>query len=743
MTYSSADIEHKLGLKQGGLILIALLSGGDYHDGVRGCGPAVGLGLAKCGFGDSLLDAARTLGERDLNTFLHGWRQEICLELRTNPRKLLPTKKVALANNFPADFPDLRILDMYVNPRTSETVGKTAADMRLNWDKEPDIGLIAGLCEQYFEWGYREMIIKRFRTIIWPYAVLRIIRRAAILADRKQARSSDTILPSTPRKKGRERTFSVGTPSKMIKHHFSTSSQASRAYDSDSDSDDSDEQLISKIHLSRRHVETDKILEYRLEIAPKQLVRLADAGIEGRRQPLDMTGLSDWEGDEDDEEEEEGRKKSKSKTTKPPPPPDSRLRLWLPASMVAIVEPELVADFKEKEAKKESKKAGKTSSSAGTSKAKASGTTAAKTSKAKTAKTKIAAIPEEDCDEEHVPRESAAKVTITVLQQEPAPSKEKTVASTSKNFAAGRDADPKAMDQFFKTSKGIRNAKKSSSIAKVAGLFASDEEITFFKDLTGKGTDRPSLPDHSNIGHSLPAKTTSSLRTRSLAPPSSHPSSSKASSSRIVATQPPSLSNLSRSKTIPSQPPPPRVTLGTLSNGHRQRTTTPPTAPRPFPLDLEEFKLDTPLPTASASTSHTQRRLRAPASPDSEDRVHALQKSPRKSVEHDSPRSKQAALYQRGNVPAESDADDDWDMGRPASPSPMRPRRQEMQPKKVEYIDISSDPDTPPKPIRSKEVPPLQAARTRMIPTSSTTARLCTTTKRPAISPDDIIEISD
>ncbi|THG96194.1 hypothetical protein EW026_g5600 [Hermanssonia centrifuga] len=469
MTYSSADIEHKLGLKQGGLILIALLSGGDYHDGVRGCGPAVGLGLAKCGFGDSLLDAARTLGERDLNTFLHGWRQEICLELRTNPRKLLPTKKVALANSFPADFPDLRILDMYVNPRTSETVGKTAADMRLNWDKEPDIGLIAGLCEQYFEWGYREMIIKRFRTIIWPYAVLRIIRRAAILADRKQARSSDTILPSTPRKKGRERTFSVGTPSKMIKHHFSTSSQASRAYDSDSDSDDSDEQLISKIHLSRRHVETDKILEYRLEIAPKQLVRLADAGIEGRRQPLDMTGLSDWEGDEDDEEEEEGRKKSKSKTTKPPPPPDSRLRLWLPASMVAIVEPELVADFKEKEAKKESKKAGKTSSSAGTSKAKASGTTAAKTSKAKTAKTKIAAIPEEDCDEEHVPRESAAKVTITVLQQEPAPSKEKIVASTSKNFAAGRDADPKAMDQFFKTSKGIRNAKKSSSIAKGKG----------------------------------------------------------------------------------------------------------------------------------------------------------------------------------------------------------------------------------------------------------------------------------
>ena len=53
---------------------------------------------------------------------------------------------------------------------------------------------------------------------------------------------------------------------------------------------DSDLQgLITKIHSTRSHAYTDNILEYRLEVAPAQLVCLASAGIQGLRNPADTT----------------------------------------------------------------------------------------------------------------------------------------------------------------------------------------------------------------------------------------------------------------------------------------------------------------------------------------------------------------------------------------------------------------------------------------------------------------------
>ena len=48
-------VQEMVGLSPGGLLLFALLSGGDYDNGVEGCGAVTALGLAKCGFGDQLL----------------------------------------------------------------------------------------------------------------------------------------------------------------------------------------------------------------------------------------------------------------------------------------------------------------------------------------------------------------------------------------------------------------------------------------------------------------------------------------------------------------------------------------------------------------------------------------------------------------------------------------------------------------------------------------------------------------
>ncbi|KAI0351602.1 PIN domain-like protein, partial [Trametes cingulata] len=374
MIYRSSDIlnHEDIQLTQGGLILIGILRGGDYcQEGLDGCGVTTAHGLAKCGFGDSLLKAARTMSREDLEDFLVGWRQEIRDELRTNSRGHLPRKSPKLAKSVPEDFPRVDVVLAYTTPVTSEAKGPGHKNTVVDWDKEPDLGKIAAVCEMYFEWGIKEVIIKRFRNVLWPSAVLRILRRAAILRDRKAALLASRggnagAMPVTPRKNGKERRAPPGTPSSMIAKHFSTmrldSPHARREMTLDEeDEEEEGERLIVKIHSSRRHPSTDNILEYRLEIAPAQLVRLCEAGIRGLRTAL-PPDLSDEDDDDDDSEDDEdggGKKKGKKKVKKPPPPPDSHLRIWLPACMVEMVEPELVEAFEKKEREKAEKKAAK------------------------------------------------------------------------------------------------------------------------------------------------------------------------------------------------------------------------------------------------------------------------------------------------------------------------------------------------------------------------------------------------
>jgi Holliday junction resolvase YEN1 len=329
-------------LTRGGMILIGLMSGGDYQQGgLSRCGTKTAHGLARCGFGDTLYTAAKNLSRERLPAFLDNWRNELRHELRTNSRGLIGRKSPTLANSIPEDFPDIDILLSYVNPITSESMGKRPPE--LGWTKEPDLAKLAATCEFYFEWGYREAIIKRFRTVIWHSAVLRILRRAVL--NMEEAKSTK-IIPTTPRKGG-ERSES-GTPSKMIAKHFS-----SLDIGTDSDDDENEEDtLIVQIHSSRMHASTDGVLEYRLEIAPRQLVEIAESGIKGTRIP---EGPDEWVSDEDNEE---GSRSSK-RVPKPPIDPETHLRVWMPACMVKLAEPHLVREFEEKEEKKKNKKAGK------------------------------------------------------------------------------------------------------------------------------------------------------------------------------------------------------------------------------------------------------------------------------------------------------------------------------------------------------------------------------------------------
>ncbi|KAJ3565362.1 hypothetical protein NP233_g7681 [Leucocoprinus birnbaumii] len=336
-------------LTRGGFILIGLMSGGDYEGGLERCGIATAHALARCGFGDTLVEAARTRDREQLVDFLDNWREELRHELRTNSRGFLARKALSLSKTLPDTFPNIDVLLSYVNPVTSESLGHDGANPKITWSKEPNVAALASACELFFEWGYEEAIVKRFRTVIWPGAVLRILRRAVLDVD------GHSTLATTPHKPGHT-TFDsedgYGTPSKMIAKHF-----AAINLDSDDEADSEqreDSRLIVSISRERTHASTDGLPEYRLEVAPAQLVNIAVSGLQGLRQP---EGPNKWASDEDDEDDggdEEGpRKRGKAKE---PVDPMSHFRLWMPVCMVDPVEKGLVRNFRETQERKKQKK---------------------------------------------------------------------------------------------------------------------------------------------------------------------------------------------------------------------------------------------------------------------------------------------------------------------------------------------------------------------------------------------------
>ncbi|KAI0297015.1 hypothetical protein B0F90DRAFT_1912851 [Multifurca ochricompacta] len=345
--YTSTDIlaHPSVQLTRGGLILIGLLSGGDYHPaGLSRCGSGIAHGLAKCGLGDELLEAAQTLTRDELPEFLTTWREALRNELRTNSRGHLGSKKRSLANAVPDSFPDLDVLRSYTNPITSKTdAGARRTHTPPKWEREPDLAKIAHLCELHFEWGLKDVIIKRFRNVLWPSIVLRALRRSAL---------EDTT----------HRMHYI----KASWGHHQTACATFFVYGSRTARPDDEKnglgELIVKIHGTRMHAYTDGILEYRLEIAPAQLVCLASAGIQGLRKPADTTyDVLPSESDEsDDPDGDAGTCAKKKRRGGPAPEPDSHLRVWMPACMVRFACPDLVNQYEvaleAKRAKKSSKR---------------------------------------------------------------------------------------------------------------------------------------------------------------------------------------------------------------------------------------------------------------------------------------------------------------------------------------------------------------------------------------------------
>ncbi|EEP82427.1 predicted protein [Uncinocarpus reesii 1704] len=119
-----------------GMVLFALLSGGDYLPaGVPRCGPKLAAEIVRAGFGADLLDIIKS-NPKDLDAPLNEWRERLDYELSTNESGYFKSKHKAV--KIPKDFPDLRVLLDYISPVTS-TEKEVEKLESLQWNQKIDV----------------------------------------------------------------------------------------------------------------------------------------------------------------------------------------------------------------------------------------------------------------------------------------------------------------------------------------------------------------------------------------------------------------------------------------------------------------------------------------------------------------------------------------------------------------------------------------------------------------------------
>ena len=367
------------------------------------------------------MKAVKELKSTRLDAFLDQWRQDIRDELKTNKSGLLPSKKPSLAASLPNDFPSLPVLMSYADPLTSENTPqkgnhKTPPGV---WRNDPDPMRIASLCELYFEWGVKDVIVHRFRTVLWPGIVCRAVRRVVMHEDTRRRHPLDgarhlaseeedenTGGPSSPTKRmsfalssltlssPSKKSSGLGTSSTNpstsesfilsslvpLTSLASPCSSRSASPSSPFSPASSLSPLLLEVLSERTHASTDSTLEYRVLVDPTALVERAESGVKGLRPPLvgGLFGIDPEDEDEDgdplDQDVDESGSDtggierletaagaaSKSVTKKRKARreiPTTPLRLWLPACMIRAAAPALAEVYDEKIRVREEKKA--------------------------------------------------------------------------------------------------------------------------------------------------------------------------------------------------------------------------------------------------------------------------------------------------------------------------------------------------------------------------------------------------
>ncbi|KAK4552006.1 hypothetical protein LTR86_010683 [Recurvomyces mirabilis] len=162
--------ERSKGVDREGMILVALMSGGDYlPEGIPGCGPKVACDAARAGFGRELC-ALRKSDAAGMNL----WKERLQHQIRTNEAKYFSRKNSGFM--MPEDFPSLEVLGYYTHPCVSTPEKVQRLKESLKWDQPIDYAALRCFAADAFDWRCLGGA-KKFIKNLAPALLVRELRR--------------------------------------------------------------------------------------------------------------------------------------------------------------------------------------------------------------------------------------------------------------------------------------------------------------------------------------------------------------------------------------------------------------------------------------------------------------------------------------------------------------------------------------------------------------------------------------
>ncbi|KAJ5155910.1 hypothetical protein N7492_008713 [Penicillium capsulatum] len=182
-------------LNRAGMILFAMLSGGDYlPSGVPKCGSKLAAEIAKAGFGEDLLQELASHSS-DLDSGLSEWRERLQYELEENESGYFATKHKAV--RIPENFPDRTILEYYAEPKvsTKDEITTLRRHLRNAWDREIEPLAIRRFAADNFEWNYRSGARKVIKLLAEPLISYRLRLQRPVVEPSRATLAPDCDTP--------------------------------------------------------------------------------------------------------------------------------------------------------------------------------------------------------------------------------------------------------------------------------------------------------------------------------------------------------------------------------------------------------------------------------------------------------------------------------------------------------------------------------------------------------------------
>ncbi|KZL78954.1 flap structure-specific endonuclease protein [Colletotrichum incanum] len=290
------------GLDREGMVLVALMSGGDYiPEGVPGCGVKLACEAAKAGFGKSL---CRLKSDDDVQ--FEEWRRNLRHELRTNESGFFRVRHKALS--IPDEFPSRQVLRHYTHPVVSNAIAVNKLKTEVNWSRPMDVQGLRYFVEETFDWVNKIGAVKLTRVL------------------------SPGLLVS-----------------KLLARHMSNRPNSQTTEEMEQD----ESNLVQRITGRRNHHSTDGIPELRVAHIPADIVGLdlsqeLDEVVSFDRQGLALNSDDEFEAAVDGDTETAGGK-TRAKSTFDPTVAEL---IWLPESLIKLSAPLTVEDWEEKQRSK-------------------------------------------------------------------------------------------------------------------------------------------------------------------------------------------------------------------------------------------------------------------------------------------------------------------------------------------------------------------------------------------------------